>query len=199
MMKTCRRLPVKPSVAAAALAFVATASAAGALAFSGLPARQSTSAVVLLGEPVRAAMNELFRRHNEHWDELEDMNTLERMLGTVGPTQREYMGCLRGRAARDTVWVHGWKEAENLKQLQFAVDGSCENVPDFVGVWHTHPYRADLSRRAVKERVLSALDLATFGEGKDLVAIVVWDVDSLDAAVRSAKGEVVHPVSIVVR
>lgn len=164
------------------------------------PAAPSTTAVLVLARRVQSAMNRIFLRNNEHWDELGEMNTLERMLATTGPTQREYMGCLEGRARGDTVWVRGWARAENLKQLQFGVDGSCDHVADFVGVWHTHPYRADLSgKKALKERQLSTLDLATFAEGEDLVAVVMWDVDSLDAAVRTGDGRVVHPAAVLTR
>lgn len=154
---------------------------------------------VVLPAGVRASLNELFLRHNAHWDELADMNTLERMLGTTGPTQREYMGCLQGWSARDTLWIGGWTEAQGLKQLPFGVDGSCRHVEDFIGVWHTHPYRADLQGLALKERALSALDLSTLAAGQDVFALVVWDVDSLDAAIRRPDGRVIHPVPILVR
>src|SRR2546427_7366107 len=50
-------------------------------------------------------------------------------------------------------------QAAHLKQLQFAVAGDCEGVPDLVGTWHTHPYHADAAGRAQKEPGLSALDL----------------------------------------
>ena len=160
---------------------------------------QSPRGTVILPVEVRRHMNDLFLQNNQHWDELEDMNTLEQMLGTTGPTQREYLGCLVGHAARDSLWVDGWRDARDLKQLQFGVDGSCEHIERFVGTWHTHPYRADLKGISVKERRLSEIDLATFGSGRDLVTLVIWDVDSLDAAIRGANGRVVHPAGLVLR
>jgi hypothetical protein len=154
---------------------------------------------LVMPRAVRGSMNRLFLENNEHWDEVADMNQLEQMLGSVGPTQREYMGCLQGRVERDTVWVTGWRQAADLKQGQFWVDGSCDGVPRFLGTWHTHPFRADVGGKATKERGLSPLDLETFREGRDLVALAVWDVDSLDAAIRLPGGAILHPVPVVVR
>jgi hypothetical protein len=153
---------------------------------------------VVLPAAVRGSMNRVFLENNRHWDELQDMNQLEQMLGTGGPTQREYLGCLQGRVERDTVWVTGWTEAANLKQSQFWVDGSCDDVKGFVGAWHTHPYRADLQGNATKERALSPTDLETFRQGKDLVTVALWDVDSLDAALRRPDGRLLHPAPVVV-
>ena len=56
--------------------------------------------VVLLAPGARDSMNAAFDRSNEHWNELADLNTMERMLGTIRPTQREYLGCLQGEVAR---------------------------------------------------------------------------------------------------
>jgi hypothetical protein len=166
---------------------------------SPIPPPPSPPGTVVLPAEVRRHMNDLFLRNNQHWDELGEMNTLEQMLGTTGPTQREYLGCLVGHAVRDTLWVDGWREARDLKQLQFGVGGSCEHVGRSVGTWHTHPFRADLKGNAVKERRLSEIDLATFGSGRDLVTLVIWDVDSLDAAIRGANGRVVHPAALILR
>ncbi len=154
---------------------------------------------VILPPLVRAAMNELFLANNEHWDELADLTTLEQMLGTVKPTQREYLGCLQGTVVGDTVHVTQWSLARNLKQLQFAVGGTCDHVAQFIGTWHTHPYRADLRGHAVKERALSSMDLATFAAGTDLVTIAVWDVDSVDTALRRPGGEIDLPAQVEVR
>ncbi len=89
--------------------------------------------------------------------------------------------------------------AADLKQLQFAVAGNCDHVEGFVGTWHTHPYRADSSGHAVKERGLSAMDLETFAAARDLVSVVMWDVDSLDAAAKGPDGAVRHPAPIILR
>src|SRR5262245_13251666 len=61
--------------------------------------------VIELSRPVADSMNAIFARSTEHWDELEDLSQLEKMLGTVRPTQKEYLGCLTGSHAGDTVRV----------------------------------------------------------------------------------------------
>jgi hypothetical protein len=155
-------------------------------------------AVILLAESARDSMNTVFQIFNQHWDELADLTTLERMLGTVRPTQLEYLGCLQGTVGQDTIRIEGWTPAANMKQLPLAVDGSCDDVPRLVGTWHTHPYRADLQNKAVKERALSRQDLATFATSSFPVTLVMWDVDSLDAAVR-AHNSLTHPATVVTR
>jgi hypothetical protein len=85
-----------------------------------------------------------------------------------------------------------------MKQLQLAVAGSCDTVPDLVGTFHTHPYHADLRNLPVKERRLSPQDLKTFAASRLAVTVVVWDRDSLDAAARDRDGRIVHPARIVV-
>ena len=144
-------------------------------------------------------MGFIWAENNLHWDELADVNTLTQMLGTGKPTQHEYLGCFYGEIERDTLWVEGWAVAANLKQLQFAVAGDCDHVARFVGTWHTHPYRADARGQPVKERQLSESDLATFAAGRDLVTLVMWDVDSLDAAARGPDGGLRYPASVAVR
>jgi hypothetical protein len=153
---------------------------------------------VLLAQSARDSMGIIFQRYNQHWDELSDLTTLERMLGTVRPTQLEYLGCLRGTVDQDTVRVESWIPAADMKQLPLAVDGNCDHVPRLVGTWHTHPFRADLQNRAVKERTLSRQDLATFGASDLRVTMVMWDVDSVDAAVMT-QGGVSHPATVVIR
>jgi len=156
----------------------------------------SHASVVLLTQAARDSMNIVFRRFNRHWDELADLTTLEQMLGTIRPTQLEYLGCLQGSMRGDTVRVETWQPAADMKQLQFAVGGNCDSVPQLVGTWHTHPYRADLQNRAIKERSLSAQDLETFRTSAFPVTLVVWDVDSVDAAVKNA-GRLTHPAAVV--
>lgn len=156
--------------------------------------------VVVLPVQLRGLMSAVWVANNRHWDELADQNTLTQLLGAGKPTQREYLGCLRGEIARDTLWVQGLVSADDLKQLQFAVSGNCDAVDRFVGSWHTHPYRADAAGRAVKERGLSALDLATFASTSwELVTFVMWDVDSLDVAAKGPGGSVRHPAPLAVR
>ena len=165
----------------------------------GSPASPASGRTVVLPERVLASMNERFRQNNEHWDEAPRMNRLTQLLGNGGPTQLEYMGCLQGRISRDTLRIRDWKEARDLIQLQFAVDGSCEHVSNLVGTWHTHPFRADASGRPVKTRNLSPSDLDSFTEGRDRMILVLWDVDSLTVAVRDESGRVVHPATMVIR
>jgi hypothetical protein len=154
--------------------------------------------VILLDRSVRDSMSVVFRKFNQHWDELGDLNTLERMLGTVRPTQLEYLGCLQGEISRDTVWVQSWQPARNLKQLQLAVGGDCEEVPRLVGTWHTHPYRANAENLPIKEPSLSAQDLETFRTSALAVTLVMWDGDSIDGAVKTGQ-VVVHPARLLLK
>jgi hypothetical protein len=154
---------------------------------------------VMLARAALDSMNLAFAASNLHWNELADLNTMERMLGTVRPTQREFLGCLQGRRRADTVEVERWVPARHMKQLQLAVAGSCDSVPDLIGTWHTHPYRADLQNRPIKERTLSRQDLETFGASPLTVTLVMWDQDSVDAAVRLPGGQTIHPAGLRVR
>lgn len=154
---------------------------------------------VILTRPALDSMNVAFAASNLHWNELSDLNTMERMLGTVRPTQREFLGCLQGRVRGDTIEVERWVPARNMKQLQLAVAGSCDSVPDLIGTWHTHPYRADLQNLPIKERSLSRQDLETFGASQLVVTLVVWDQDSVDAAVRLPGRQTVHPAALRIR
>ncbi len=156
------------------------------------------TADVVISRRVLDSMNAVFRESNENWDKLQDLNTLERMLGTVRPTQREYLGCLQGRVEGDRVQVVAFVPARNMRRLQLAVTGTCDSLPDVIGAWHTHPFHADASNKAVKSPALSPQDLVTFGRDSGWVAIVVWDVDSIDAAVRREDGTIVHPATIEV-
>ncbi len=156
-------------------------------------------AAIVLPAALRDTMSAIWTRNNRHWDELRDQNTLTQLLGTGKPTQHEYLGCLVGEVVNDTLFVRRLASARHLRQLQFAVTGSCAAVDGAVGTWHTHPYRADSAGRALKERGLSALDLQTFATASDIVAIVMWDVDSLDVAAKRPDGTLHHPASLAVR
>jgi len=165
-----------------------------------LPApRSPIFSVVSLPADLRGLMSALWVENNRHWDELADQNTLTQLLGSGKPTQREYLGCLVGDVAGDTLFIRSFVPAEHLKQLQFAVAGDCDGVQRLVGTFHTHPYRADPAGRAVKERGLSAMDLKTFAAAPDLVTMVMWDLDSLDAATKAVDGSVRHPAAVQVR
>ncbi len=169
----------------------------GALQAGG--SRSPPFSVVTLSADLRGLMSALWVENNRHWDELADQNTLTQLLGTGKPTQREYLGCLVGEVAGDTLFIRRLVQAEHLKQLQFAVAGDCDGVERLVGTFHTHPYRADSAGRAVKERGLSPLDLRTFATASDVVTMVMWDLDSLDVATKAVDGSVRHPVPLAVR
>jgi hypothetical protein len=155
---------------------------------------------VVLSRVVRDSMNAIFARSNEHWNELQDVNTLTQMLGTVRPTQREFLGCLQGAVRRDTLWIEQWTPARNMKQLQFAVTGDCDGVPRYVGTFHSHPFRAEPeTNRALKEPELSRQDLTTFSRSRDLVSMALWDTDSADVAVKESDGAVIHPAELLIR
>ena len=165
-----------------------------------LPApRSPIFSVVSLSAELRGLMSALWVENNRHWDELADQNTLTQLLGSGKPTQREYLGCLVGDVAGDTLFIRSFVPAEHLKQLQFAVAGDCDGVERLVGTFHTHPFRADPAGRAVKERGLSVMDLKTFAAAPDLVSMVMWDLDSLDAATKAVDGSVRHPAAVRVR
>jgi hypothetical protein len=155
--------------------------------------------VVVLPAAVRGVMSDLWVANNRHWDELAGQNTLTQLLGTGKPTQREYLACLEGEVARDTLFIRRLEPAADLRQLQFAVAGTCDGVAGLVGTFHTHPYRADSVGRALKERGLSSRDLETFAASSDLLAVVMWDRDSLDVATKAEDGSVRHPVAVEVR
>jgi hypothetical protein len=155
--------------------------------------------VIVLPAQLRGMMSAVWVTSNRHWDELAGQNTLTQLLGTGRPTQLEYLGCLAGDVVNDTLFVRRLVSAAHLKQLQFAVAGDCDGVADFVGTWHTHPYRADAGGRPLKEAGLSALDLETFAAAPDLVTIVMWDLDSLDAAMKTPDGALHHPAPLAVR
>jgi hypothetical protein len=164
-----------------------------------LGSREPTFSVVLLPAQTRGLMSALWVENNRHWDELADQNTLSQLLGSGRPTQREYLACLVGDVAGDTLFVRRLVHAKHLKQLQFAVAGDCLGVEQLVGTFHTHPYRADPAGRAVKERGLSPLDLRTFAAAPDLISMVMWDLDSLDVATKAVDGSVRHPAAVQVR
>lgn len=200
-VRTISWMRLVPLVALAGLTLVAGASARplGASARRGLPPPGRAGPAVVITHEVRTAFDSIFTLSNRHWNEQEEETQLAQMLGTGRPTQLEYMGCLRGRTANDTVWVDGTTPARGMVRFQFAVTGTCDHVPDLVGTWHTHPYRAALDGSAIKERQLSTTDLKTFAADADRAVLVVWDVDSIDVAVRAINGLVHHPAGLAVR
>jgi len=153
--------------------------------------------VVVISRSVMLEMDSLWVDGNRHWDELQNVATLSQLLGAV-PTQREFFGCLAGMRSGDTVYVTRTVPATHVRRLQVAVSGTC--VMTLLGTWHTHPYIADpKSNLPHKSRVLSEQDLMQFEKGNDDVTIVVWDVDSVDVAVRDSTGTIRHPAGVIVR
>jgi len=167
-----------------------------------LPARPlavAAAPTILLHRLVADSMGAVWSRSNEHWDQLADLNWMERNLGTVRATQREFLGCLMGQVRGDTVEIDAWTPARNMKRLMTAVTGDCSGLERYVGTFHTHPYLADTQNRATKQRFLAPQDLLSFAVSDDRVALVIWDVDSLDAAARDSLGEVAHPAAVLIR
>ena len=162
-------------------------------------ARFAHDPAISIPATVRDSLNSIWTQANLHWNEISDQNMLTQALGTGKPTQKEYLGCLIGDTVGDTFHVIGWIPAHDMKRFQFAVTGSCDSVPGVIGTFHTHPYRAAPTGEALKEPGLSQQDLKTFTAGTDRVLIVVWDVDSLDVALRAADGRVVHPALLLPR
>jgi hypothetical protein len=161
--------------------------------------RRSHDPVIVIAPSVRDSLNSVWSVSNVHWNEIADQNMLTQALGTGRPTQKEYLGCLIGDSDADTFRVIGLVPAHDMKRFQFAVTGSCDSVPGVIGTFHTHPYRAAPTGEALKEPGLSKQDLMTFMGGTDRALIVVWDVDSLDVALRTADGRVVHPALLLPR
>ncbi|HEX4628361.1 MAG TPA: hypothetical protein VH137_06170 [Gemmatimonadales bacterium] len=190
---------MRAPLALAALGAVLARGSDRAPAPAGLGSPPAAFDVVVLPAALREAMSTVWIENNRHWDELADQNTLTQLIGTGKPTQHEYLGCLAGDVVADTLFVRHLVAAAHLRQLQFAVGGNCDGVERFVGTWHTHPYRADTAGRALKERALSTLDLTTFAAAHDVVALAMWDVDSLDAAAKRPDGSVRHPAPLTVR
>lgn len=161
--------------------------------------RRSHDPVIVISSSVRDSLNSVWSVSNVHWNEIADQNMLTQALGTGRPTQKEYLGCLIGDSDADTFRVIGLVPAHDMKRFQFAVTGSCDSVPGVIGTFHTHPYRAAPTGEALKEPGLSKQDLMTFMGGTDRALIVVWDFDSLDVALRTADGRVVHPALLLPR
>lgn len=163
-------------------------------------ARRTHDPVIVIPNSVRDSLNSVWSQANVHWNEIGDQNTLTQALGTGKPTQKEYLGCLIGDTDADTFHVIGWIPAHDMKRFQFAVTGSCDSVPGAIGTFHTHPYRAaPTGDGPLKEPGLSNQDLMTFTCDTDRALIVIWDVDSIDVALRAADGRVVHPARLVPR
>jgi len=123
---------------------------------------------IVISRAVLDSMNVIFEESNRNWDQLRDLNTMERMLGTVRPTQKEYLGCLQGTVDVAAVTINGFLPARRMRQLQLAVSGTCDSLPHIIGSWHTHPFHADLENRPLKSRELSPQDLATFAASVEI-------------------------------
>lgn len=154
--------------------------------------------VVVIPAAVRDSMSAVWTANNRHWDEAPESNTLSPAPPGVRPTELRYLGCLVGHLAGDTLWVSRLALAEGLKQRQFVVAGDCTTVPEVIGTWRTHPYRAGFKGRVVKERGLSGRELKKFTAAGEFVTIVMWDVDSIDVAAKGPDGAR-HPFPYLIR
>jgi hypothetical protein len=160
------------------------------------PARPRT--VVMLPAAIRDSMSLIWSRNNRHWDEVPETNGRTQMLPANWHTELRYLGCLAGHLTGDTLWVTQLVPAANLTQHQMSVTGDCSNVPELIGTWRTHPFRAGFRGRAIKERGLSGRELKRFTASAELVVIVMWDADSIDLATRGPDGAR-HPAPYVLR
>jgi hypothetical protein len=171
-----------------------------AVIVAGAASARAHDPVILIDAKVRDSLNSVWSAANLHWNEIADQNTLTQALGTGKPTQKEYLGCLIGDTKADTFHVIGWVPARDMKRFQFAVTGSCDSIPGVIGTFHTHPYRAAPTGDApLKEPGLSQQDLMTFMVSGDRALVVIWDVDSVDVALRATDGHVVHPALLLPR
>ena len=160
------------------------------------PARPIT--VVVIPAAIRDSMSLLWAQSNRNWNDSSQAAATLSQFAAARPT-RAYFGCLTGDVAGDTVLVRHLMPAANVRRGQFSITGDCSNVPQLVGTWHTHPYRAGFEGHAIKERALSGVDLRTFTAGNDLVTVVLWDADSLDLATKGPAGQLRHPATGVIR
>jgi hypothetical protein len=176
--------------AVAALLLVCSAAAAQE------PARRVR--VVLLPTAIRDSMSAIWSQSNLNWNEASDASSRTWSMNAVRPTHA-YLGCMTGELTGDTLRVLHLAPAENVRHRESAVTGDCSKVPGVIGTWHTHPYRVGFQGSAIKERGLSGLDLRTFQAAGELLALVVWDSDSLDVAVRAPEGGMRHPAPYVIR
>jgi hypothetical protein len=160
------------------------------------PARPLT--VVVLPAAIRDSMSAIWTENNRHWDEAPETNGRMWTSSVTRPTELRYMGCLTGRLTGDTLWVSHLVPAAGLAQHQLSVSGDCSGVPELIGTWRTHPFRAGFKGHVIKERGLSGRELKKFTAGGELVVIVVWDVDSIDLATRAPDGAR-YPASYILR
>lgn len=154
--------------------------------------------VVVLPAAIRDSMSVIWTENNRHWDEAPETNGRMWMAPVARPTELRYMGCLTGHLTGDTLWVTHLVQAAGLAQHQLSVSGDCSKVPELIGTWRTHPYRAGFKGRVIKERGLSGRELKKFTAGGELVVIAMWDVDSIDLAMKAPDGAR-HPAHYILR
>lgn len=131
---------------------------------------------VVLAKDVRLELNTRFTVDNQGW----------RFNAT-----KESLGCLVGYWQGNKAYITGWSLATKMRRLHGEVGGECPSGT--FGSWHDHPWDCeDDSSTAygcgspIKYRVLSMADLFEFKRDSTLnVALVSWDVDSIDAAAKA--------------
>jgi hypothetical protein len=153
-------------------------------------------AVVVLPAGIRDSMSAIWTANNRHWDWISP-NMPSEVVSTA-PTRR-YFGCVTGSSVGDTLWVRNLMPATGVKRGATGVAADCSNVPDLIGTWQTHPYRAGFQGRPIKERGVSGREFRALAEAGGLVTISMWDVDSLDLATKELGGDVRHHTPYIVR
>jgi hypothetical protein len=154
--------------------------------------------VVVLTAAIRDSMSAIWTENNRHWDEAPETNTIPPVMPANRPTELRYLGCLAGHVTGDTVWVSHLVPAAGLAQHQLSVAGDCSKVPEVIGTWRTHPYRAGYKGSTIKERGLSGRELKKFAASAELIVIIMWDVDSIDVATKDPDGAR-HPAPYILR
>jgi hypothetical protein len=187
-----RRKGLRRTLLVAALLVSASAARPLPLPPTSIPVR-----VILVANDVRDSMNMVFLHATSGWRQYQNINPANYGRGT--PIWRETMRCLRGRISTDTLWITAWETPRGLRSFAAAVTGDCDDLEDAVGSWHTHPWRADSTRRPIKTRGLSVGDIRSFRASSDLISLAQWDRDSIAGAVRAFNGSVQYPVPVLVQ
>jgi hypothetical protein len=163
-----------------------------------LPPTSIPVRVILVANDVRDSMNMVFLHSTSGWRKYPTyVNAANYGRGT--PIWQETMRCLRGHISTDTLWITAWESPRGERAFAAAVTGECDDRPDAVGSWHTHPWRADSIAMPVKIRELSIGDLRAFRASADRIALAQWDRDSIAGAVRAFNGSVQYPVQVQVQ
>jgi hypothetical protein len=155
-------------------------------------------AVVVIPTAIRDSMSAIWTHTNRGWDDASGGSVFAPAPIREKPS-RAYFGCLAGKADGDTLRVYHLAPATGLRRRQNSVTGDCSTVPDHIGTWHTHLYRAGYQGHLIKERGLSGFDFRTFAGSAYLITIAMWDADSLALATKGPDGRVESNVRCIIR